>query len=111
MKKFVRLQCISVMFDHSTADPPQVTVHPVDQSSIIPGSTVMFSVTATGTGPLSYSWQKDGVPLADGGGIQGVNESTLTIIRVFEGDEGSYQCVVQNTAGTSTSNAALLSVG
>ena len=71
----------------------------------------MFSVTATGTGPLSYSWQKDGVPLADGGGIQGVNESTLTIIRVFEGDEGSYQCVVQNTAGTSTSNAALLSIG
>ena len=100
-----------IMFNHSTADPPQVTVHPVDQISIIPGSNVMFSVTATGTGPLSYSWQKDGVPLADGGGIQGVNESTLTIIRVFEGDEGSYQCVVQNTAGTSTSNAALLSVG
>ena len=51
------------------------------------------------------------MPLADGGGIQGVNESTLTIFKVFEGDEGSYQCVVQNTAGTSTSNAALLSVG
>ena len=100
-----------VTFYHFTADPPQVTVHPVDQSSIIPGSTVMFSVTATGTGPLSYSWQKDGVPLADGGGIQGVNKSSLAIIRVFEGDEGSYQCVVQNTAGTSTSNAALLSVG
>ena len=100
-----------VMFFNSTADPAQVTVHPVDQSSIIPGSTVMFSVTATGTEPLSYSWQVDGVPLADGEGIQGVNESTLAIFKVFEGDEGSYQCVVQNTAGTSTSNAALLSVG
>ena len=88
-----------------------MTIHPVDQSNIIPGSTVMFSVTATGTGPLSYSWQEDGVAMADDGGIQGVNESTLTIIRVFEGDEGSYLCVVSNIAGTATSNAALLILG
>ena len=94
----------------TAVNPPQVVDHPVDQSRLIPGSTVMFSVTATGTEPLSYSWQKDGVPLADGGGIQGANESSLTIIRVFEGDEGSYQCLVSNTVGSATSNAAQLTL-
>ena len=72
---------------------------------------MLLSVTATGTGPLSYSWQKDGVALADGRTTEGVNESTLTIFKVFEGDEGSYLCVVSNIAGTSTSNAALLISG
>ena len=71
----------------------------------------MFSVTATGTEPLSYSWQKDGVALADGRTTEGVNKSTLTIFKVFEGDEGSYLCVVSNIAGTATSNAALLILG
>ena len=92
------------------ADPPQVTVHPVDQSDIIPGSDVSFSVTATGTAPLSYQWQ-DGVDLTDGGSITGATTATLTITGVMESNEGGYRCVVTNIAGIVTSSTAMLTVG
>ena len=94
-----------------TADPPQVTVHPVDQTNIVPGSDVSFNVTATGTTPLSYQWQKDGVDLTDGGSITGATTATLTIAGVMESDEGGYRCVVTNIAGMVTSNTATLTVG
>ena len=88
-----------------------MTVHPVDQTNIVPGSNVSFSVTATGTAPLSYQWQKDGVNLTDGGRITGATTATLTITGEMESDEGGYRCVVTNTAGTATSNTATLTVG
>ena len=92
------------------ADPPQVTVQPVDQTDIVPGSEVSFSVTATGTAPLSYQWQKIGV---DGGSfnITGATTATLTITGVMESDEGDYRCVVSNAAGMVTSNTAMLTLG
>ena len=93
------------------AEPPQVTAHPVDQTDVAPGSDVTFSVTATGTKPLSYQWQKDGVNLSDGGRISGATTATLTITGVTESDEGGYRCVVTNSAGTATSNTATLTVG
>ena len=93
------------------ADPPQVKVHPVNQTDIVPGSEVSFSVTATGTAPLSYQWQKDGVNLTDEGRITGATTATLTITGVMESDEGGYRCVVTNTTGMETSNTAMLTVG
>ena len=88
-----------------------MTVHPVDLTNIVPGSDVSFSVTATGTAPLSYQWQKDGVDLTDGGSITGATTATLTITGVMESDEGDYRYVVTNIAGMDTSNAAMLTVG
>ena len=88
-----------------------MTVQPVDQSNIVPGDHVSFGVTATGTAPLSYQWQKDEVDLTDGGSITGATTATLTITGVMESDEGGYRCVVTNIAGRVTSNPAMLTVG
>ena len=88
-----------------------MTVHPVDQTDVVLGSNVLFSVTATGTAPLSYQWQKDGVDLTDGGSIIGASTSSLAIVDLMESDEGGYRCVVSNVAGTDTSNTAVLTVG
>ena len=108
----LQMEVITVVSLYSiAADPPQVTVHPVDQTNIVPGSDVSFSVTATGTAPLSYQWQKDGVDLTDGGSITGATTATLTITSVMESDEGGYRCVVTNIAGMVTSNTATLTVG
>ena len=87
-----------------------MTVHPVDQTNIAPGSNVSFSVTATGTAPLSYRWQKDGGNLTDGGSIAGATTATLTITGVMESGEGGYRCVVTNSLGTATSNTAVLTI-
>ena len=104
--------CVYILHHLSSATVvPQVTVHPVDLNNIVPGSDVSFSVTATGTEPLSYQWQKDVVDLTDGGSITGAVTSTLTIADVMESDEGGYRCVVTNTAGMDTSNTAVLTVG
>ena len=88
-----------------------MTVHPVDQTNIVPGSDASFSVTATGIAPLRYQWQKDGVDLTDGGSITGATTTILTSTGVMESDEGGYRCVVTNIAGMDTSNTAMLTVG
>ena len=78
---------------------------------MMPGRGVQFSVTATGTAPLSYQWQKDGVNLTDGGRIKGASTSTLSITAVQESDEGRYRSVVTNTAGTDTTTSSKLTLG
>ena len=65
-------------------------------------------MTATGTEPLSYQWQKDGVNLTDGSRIEGASTPTPIITAV---QKGSYTCVVSNTAGTVTSKPATLTLG
>ncbi len=85
------------------AVPPEITSHPEAQT-VDAGASVTFSVTATGSDPLAYVWQKDG---AD---ITGANAASYTIPSAAESDEGTYRCVVSNAAGTATSNGAALSV-
>ena len=88
-----------------------MTVHPVDQTNIVLGRDASFSVTATGTAPLRYQWQKDGVDLTVRGSITGAYTATLAIIDVMESDEGGYRCVVTNSLGMDISSTAMLTVG
>lgn len=82
---------------------PSITAHPEQRTACAAGS-VSFSVTATGTAPLSYQWRKDGTP------IPGATGPTYTIGSVAAGNAGTYTVVVTNTAGSATSNPATLSV-
>jgi rhamnogalacturonan endolyase len=68
------------------------------------GSSVTFTITATGTPPPSYQWRRNGSP------ITGATGATLTIASVTTANAGSYDVVVSNSAGTATSNAVLLTV-
>ena len=68
------------------------------------GSLASFSVTAAGSGPLSYQWRKDGAV------ISGATASTYTLASAQLSDAGSYDVVVTNSVGSVTSNAANLSV-
>ena len=76
------------------------------------GSQVRFTVAGiTGAGALTYKWQRDGVDLSGGGGVSNPTANTLTISSVGKTNEGTYTCVVSNTAGaTNTSNAVQLTV-
>ena len=47
--------------------PPSVTIQPTNNSvTVIVGTNVTFSVSVTGTGPLSYQWQLNGTNLPNG---------------------------------------------
>jgi hypothetical protein len=92
-----------------SATAPQITAQPVSQT-IGAGSNVTFSVTATGTEPLSYSWRKGGVALVAGGRYAGVNTSALTIAGLVAADAGSYDVQIVNSLGNAISQPATLTV-
>ena len=86
------------------AVPPTITLHPVNLN-VAPGQDATFTVAATGTAPLAYQWQRDGVDIA------GANAATYTLAAVTRNDtETSFRAVVSNVAGSATSNPATLDV-
>ncbi len=90
-----------ITFTGSTA--PVITNQP-QSTTVFEGNVASFSVTATGTPPLSYQWRKNAV------NISGATSSTYVIPSATESDEGNYSVVVSNTAGSVTSNNATLTV-
>ncbi|WP_461786533.1 LamG-like jellyroll fold domain-containing protein [Prosthecobacter sp.] len=72
--------------------------------SVIQNAAASFSVTATGIGNLSYQWQKDGV------NIPGATSSSYSLAGAKPWHIGDYTVRVTDANGTSTSNAATLSV-
>src|SRR5205823_6019461 len=83
---------------------PTITTQPANQT-VTAGQTATFAVTATGTAPLSYQWQKNGANIARATSASYTTPATTT------SDSGStFKAVVTNTAGTATSNSATLTV-
>jgi sugar lactone lactonase YvrE/pimeloyl-ACP methyl ester carboxylesterase len=66
------------------------------------GATVSFSVTATGTGQLSYQW------LFNGANIPGATDVTLSLTNVQPANAGDYWAVVTNSISSATSAGAQL---
>ncbi len=88
---------------------PGITSHPA-AASVSAGSPAGFSVSATGSPAPTYQWRKNGSNLSDGGTISGATTASLSISATVAGDAGSYDVVVSNSCGTTTSNAAALTV-
>ena len=82
---------------------PTITGQPTS-ATVTAGATVNFSVSATGTAPLTYQWRKSATP------IFGATSATLTLDAVALFDAGTYSVVVTNAAGAATSTAATLAV-
>lgn len=72
--------------------------------SVMLGSTALFTVSASGTPPLSYQWRRNGISVA------GATGSTLTFSAAQLSDAGSYSVVVTNPAGSVTGGPSLLTV-
>jgi sugar lactone lactonase YvrE len=68
------------------------------------GTAASFSVGATGSGPISYQWRRNGVE------IPGATLPTLGIPVVQTSDAGSYDVVLANGAGAVVSAKANLTV-
>lgn len=81
--------------------PPTISAQPQSQTATTGGS-VTFSVTATGTEPITYQWQFNGVD------IPGATSPSYTIRQVRSSHAGNYTVVLTNIAATVTSDAATL---
>ncbi len=88
----------------STVTAPTITTQPTSQT-VIAGETATFSVTAAGTGPLNYQWQKGTAP------VTGATSASYTTAATTTADSGSqFSVVVSNSAGRVTSKTATLTV-
>jgi hypothetical protein len=68
------------------------------------GNNAAFSVTATGTPPLCYQWQLNGVD------VPGGTNSSLTLNKVQPANAGNYSMVVTNDFGSAAGTNAALTV-
>jgi hypothetical protein len=88
----------------AVAAAPTITTQPANQTVTV-GQTATFIVTATGTAPLSYQWQKNSA------NISGATASSYTTPATVTGDNGAlFDVIVSNTAGSQTSTMATLTV-
>jgi hypothetical protein len=86
------------------AAAPLITAQPVSQT-VTAGQSATFSVATTGTSPLTYRWHKNGTA------ISGATASAYTTPPTVASDShAQFTVVVTNSAGTATSNPAMLIV-
>lgn len=87
----------------SCSTPTVISVQPQSKTKCT-GSSVTFTINATGGGTLTYQWKKDGQ------NIVGANQSTLTINNIAITDLGSYAVEVTGTCGMILSESAILKI-
>ena len=81
----------------SVSIPPQGGTHPANRPLVL-------SVEAGGTGTVAYQWRRNG------NAIPGGTDPTLTLPSPVPPDSGSYDVVVSNAYGTSTSDPAAIQI-
>ena len=83
---------------------PAITTQPASTTVIAPGAAT-FTVVATGTGPLTYVWRRNG------GVIVGATSATYVRTPTAVAENGSVITVtITNSAGSITSTGAILTV-
>ncbi|HWC29074.1 MAG TPA: LamG-like jellyroll fold domain-containing protein, partial [Dehalococcoidia bacterium] len=89
---------------YSAGTGPSITDHP-DAALRAVGQSVTFTVSASGTPPLSYQWQRNNV------NIGGATSASYTINSVQMSDNGAnFRAIVTNSLGSATSENATLTV-
>jgi glucose/arabinose dehydrogenase len=88
---------------HTSMTAPSITSHP-SSITVNAGATASFSVTASGSGPLRYQWQRNGA------NISGANAATYSFIASTADNNAQFRVLVSNSAGSALSNSATLTV-
>jgi hypothetical protein len=83
--------------------PPAINPQPTNQTVIV-GQSATFSVSASGTAPLSYQWQLGGT------NILTATNATLVLTNIQFAQAGNYAVQITNSAGTALSSNAVLTV-
>jgi hypothetical protein len=90
---------------------PTVSLNPANVTFSRCASFIM-NAGAGGSGPLTYQWNKNGSPIADGATgtgstITGANAAQLRITKPNPTDAGSYTCTITGACGSVTTNAGV----
>ena len=85
------------------ATAPSITQHPVSRT-VAPGTSVTFSVRASGPGTLRYQWQRNGA------NISGATAQDYTLVAAAADNGSQFRATVSNDNGSVMSNSATLTV-
>ena len=85
------------------AVPPAIAVQPEDRPTVA-GIDASLRVVAYGSGPLTYQWLREGIP------IFGATNSTLRVPAPTPAAAGNFAVVVTNPFGVSTSRTARVTI-
>jgi hypothetical protein len=80
-----------------------ITAQPQGQN-ICSSTALNLSVTATGSGTLTYQWRRNG------NNIEGATSDTYSVANPTSANSGTYTVIVTNACGSLTSNAANVTV-
>jgi hypothetical protein len=90
----------------STNEPVAPTISSQPASvKIVAGQTATFSVTASGTAPMSYQWNKNGAAISGA-----ISSAYTTPSETIADNNAQFTVALSNSAGSATSNAAVLTV-
>ena len=95
------LPASSVTQTLSVSAPPVIGAPPAGQAFTL-GSAVTLSVGASGTGPLLYQWQFNGMNIA------GANAAMLALTNLSATNAGAYRVVVSNAGGNTGQFTSLI---
>ena len=121
-KRFVAVSCepsmnntiryfIGILFGAATlaSAAPTITTQPAPISQTVnAGATVSYSVTASGTGKLTYQWMKR--TTAAFANMTGATNSSLSLLDVQATDTASYRVTVTDSTGSVNSSIVSLTV-
>ena len=92
-----------VLAAHGANQRPAIQTQPQSQTVVV-GSNVTFSVSATSGTPMQYQWNFNGTNIA------GATNQILSLTNVQPTDAGNYAVDVTNDKGTTSSSTAVLTV-
>jgi glucose/arabinose dehydrogenase len=93
-----------IRINYPTNEPPTISQHPADRTVNV-GQAATFSVTVSGSQPLTYQWLRNGAPIA------GATSASYTLASAALADnQARFKCTVTNSNGSVTSNEATLTV-
>ncbi|KAM8743669.1 netrin receptor DCC isoform 1-T1 [Acanthopagrus schlegelii] len=87
--------------------PPQFLNYPTNTYAY-ESTDIELECAVTGSPPLTVHWMKNGEEVIPSDYFQIVDGSNLQILGLVKSDEGFYQCVAENSAGSSQAMAQLL---
>jgi hypothetical protein len=88
---------------------PSFTTEPTSQT-VATGTTVQFTVGASGLPAPTFQWQRNSVNLVDAGVVSGSATATLTLTGVTGVDAATYSAIATNSSGSTSSTNATLAV-
>ena len=93
---------IQAHFSASGLAPSISRILPTNNITTNQGSTITFTLTASGTAPLSYQWSDN-----NNNPIPGQTTASLTLSNLQTSQSGTYSVTVTNLYGSASTNASL----